>query len=95
MIMKAKPRFSPGRLLSTPGALDAMMDAQQSPMEFVNRHIHGDWGDICEDDQQVNEESLEHGLRLLSSYRTKTGVKLWVIIEADRSVTTILLPDEY
>ena len=95
MIMKTKPRFSPGRLLSTPGTLDAMMDAQQSPMDFVNRHIHGDWGDICDDDRQVNEESLEHGLRLLSSYRTKTCVKLWVITEADRSVTTILLPDEY
>ena len=95
MIMKRKPRFNPGRLLSTPGALDAMMDAQQSPMNFVGRHIHGDWGDVCEEDQRVNEEALGHELRLLSSYRTKKGVKLWVITEADRSVTTILLPDEY
>ena len=95
MKLKRKPRFNPGQLLSTPGALDAMMDAQQSPMNFVGRHIYGDWGDVCEEDQQTNEEALEHGLRLLSSYRTTAGVKLWVITEADRSVTTILLPDEY
>jgi hypothetical protein len=95
MIMKAKPKFSPGQLLSTPGALEALNEAQQSPMDFLGRHVYGDWGDVCEEDQQTNEEALEHGLRLLSSYRTTEGVKLWVITEADRSATTILLPEEY
>ena len=95
MIMAKKPRFEMGRLCATPGALDAISEAGQSPMDFVGRHVCGDWGDVCEDDQLVNEESLEHGLRLLSAYRTEEGVKLWVITEADRSVTTVLLPEEY
>lgn len=95
MTMGKKPRFSAGQVCATPGALDAINEAGQSPMDFIGRHVVGDWGDICEDDQRVNEESLEHGLRLLSAYRTEEGVKLWVITEADRSATTILRPEEY
>ena len=95
MIMKQKPRFETGQICSTPGALGAMMDAIQSPMEFVARHMNGDWGEVCAEDQQANEEALDSNLRLLSAYRTTAGVKLWVITEADRSVTTILLPEEY
>jgi len=95
MIMKAKPKFEPGQICATPGALEAMNEAEQTPMEFIGRHLYGDWGEVCADDQQANEEALEQKLRLLSAYRTKTGVKLWVITEADRSVTTVLLPSEY
>jgi len=95
MIMKAKPKFEPGQICATPGALEAMNEAEQTPMEFIGRHLYGDWGEVCADDQQANEEALEQRLRLLSAYRTKTGVKLWVITEADRSVTTVLLPSEY
>lgn len=95
MKLEKKIRFKTGRLLSTPGALDAMNEAQQSPMDFVSRHIYGDWGEVCAEDQQTNEEALEHNLRLLSAYRTRNAVKLWVITEADRSATTILLPEEY
>lgn len=95
MKLEKKIRFKIGRLLSTPGALEAMNDAQQSPMDFVSRHIYGDWGEVCAEDQQTNEEALEHNLRLLSAYRTSNAVKLWVITEADRSATTILLPEEY
>lgn len=95
MKLKAKPRFEPGQICATPGALEAMNQAEQSPMEFIGRHLYGDWGEVCADDRQANEEALEHGLRLLSAYRTKSGVKLWVITEADRSVTTVLLPSEY
>ena len=95
MIMKQKPKFRLGQMCSTPGALEAMNDAGQSPMVFVGRHVQGDWGEVCADDQQANEEALDSNLRLLSAYRTNEGVKLWVITEADRSVTTILLPEEY
>ncbi len=95
MIKEKKVKFTAGQICATPGALEAMNLSEQSPMEFVGRHVTGDWGDVCEDDAKVNEESLEHGLRLLSSYRTNEGVKLWVITEADRSATTILLPEEY
>ncbi len=95
MIMKQKPKFRLGQMCSTPGAIEAMNDAGQSPMAFIGRHVQGDWGEVCADDQQANEEALDSNLRLLSAYRTTAGVKLWVITEADRSVTTILLPDEY
>jgi len=66
-----------------------------SPGEFLARHHSGDWGDLEEEDRQENARSLEHGFRLLSAYKTVAGEKLWVITEADRSVTTLLLPSEY
>ncbi|VGO13669.1 hypothetical protein PDESU_02226 [Pontiella desulfatans] len=95
MIMTQKPRFNTGQICSTPGALEAMMDALQSPVEFISRHISGDWGEVCAEDQQANEEAVDANLRLLSAYRTKKEVRLWVITESDRSLTTILLPEEY
>lgn len=90
-----RPRFSPGRCLATPGAIEAMNEAAQTPAEFLDRHLRGDWGDLDADDHQANENALATGARLFSVYHTKTRVKLWVITEADRSATTILLPDEY
>ena len=89
------PRFSLGQLVATPGALQALGQAQQKPIEFVARHQHGDWGVICEEDAEANEQSLIHGERLLSAYVLNTGVKIWLITEADRSATTVLLPEEY
>ena len=64
-------------------------------MEGLARHLAGDWGNVDEDDRKENEFSLEHGFRLLSSYATPRGTKFWIITEHDRSVTTILLPEEY
>ena len=95
MIEIAKPKFSLGKLVATPGALDALAEAGQSPMEFVSRHLQGDWGECCEEDRQTNEDALQNGERLFSVYRTAKGVKVWVITETDRSVTTMLLPSEY
>lgn len=92
---KPAPRFSLGRILSTPGALTALEEANQSPAEFLDRHVRGDWGDVDHEDKEANEAALRDGTRILSSYKTKAGVKLWVITEADRSATTVLLPDEY
>ena len=88
-------RFALGRTVATPGSLAALTETGQSPSEFIRRHVSGDWGDVDAEDQQSNEDALLHGERLLSAYRTVKGVKLWVITEADRSSTCILLPDEY
>lgn len=89
-------RFELGQTFITPGAQEALREAGQAPHEFLQRHEAGDWGDeISEDDRNENELSLQQGFRLLSAYSTSRGRRLWVITEADRSATTILLPDEY
>jgi hypothetical protein len=84
-----------GLVFATPGALDAFGDADESSLVFVMRHASGDWGDVCEEDWQENELALENGFRLFSVYHLGDGTKIWIITEADRSVTTILLPSEY
>jgi hypothetical protein len=89
------PRFPLGRIVATPGALRALEQANQNPFEFLERHQAGDWGELCEEDKRENEFSVRNGFRILSSYRTRNGTKIWVITEADRSVTTLLRPHEY
>ena len=90
------PLFPLGQVVATPGALAALEKAGQHPQDFLARHVHGDWGDLCDEDRDENRLGLEQGLRLLSSYRTGAAdTKVWVITEADRSITTILLPEEY
>ena len=88
-------RFPLGSIVATPGALDILQAADQNPLELLDRHVNGDWGDLSEEDRQENELSIDNGYRILSAYGLDTGVKVWVITEADRSVTTILLPSEY
>jgi hypothetical protein len=88
-------KFSPGSIVATPGALAALESAGADPMAYVVRHLAGDWGDVDEHDRRENELSLIHGFRLLSAYTLNDGTKIWIITEADRSATTILLPDEY
>ena len=87
--------FPLGRTLITPGAIEALEEAGQMPNEFLNRHARCDWGNVDEHDRRENELSLEQGFRLLSAYKTTKGERLWIITEADRSATTILLPSEY
>ena len=87
--------FRLGKLLATRGALQALQEARQDYQEFLRRHATGDWGEICGEDQERNNQALKDGTRLLSAYTTKKGEKLWIITEADRSATTLLLPDEY
>jgi len=89
------PKFSLGRVVATPGALRALAEANQSPFEFIERHQAGDWGELCEEDQKENEFSVQNGFRILSAYRTRNNVKLWVITEADRYSTCLILPQEY
>ena len=91
----SKPLFSLGQIVGTQGALQALIEAQQPPDELLNRHHKGAWGDLCDEDKQENELSVENGFRIFSAFELKTGVKVWVITEWDRSATTILLPEEY
>lgn len=100
MIDVKKPLFSLGRLLCTPGAIDVLEKAGQSAWEFISAHAQGQWGELSQDDKELNDAALVDGSRLLSAYRTRLGEKLWVITEAEddngqRAATTILLPDEY
>lgn len=95
-----RPKFPLGQLLATPGAIDALNDAGQSPLDFVVRHAACDWGEMSPDDKTLNDESLVDGSRLMSAYRTSKGTKIWIITEAaddkgHRCCTTALLPDEY
>ena len=90
-----KPLFELGQIVGTPGALQALDEAEKHPAELLVRHMVGDWGDLEEEDKEENERSVEQGFRILSAYQLETGVKVWVITEWDRSVTTLLLPSDY
>ena len=94
------PLFKPGRILATPGALEAFEQAGQSIVTFIARHLAGDWGVVDAEDKAVIDEALKAGSRLLSAYILSTGKKIWIITEAvddngNREATTVLLPDEY
>ena len=96
MIAPTKPKpFALGQVVATRGALAAIEEAGQSPIEFLIRHVRNDWGEVCAEDWAQNDAAVADGDRLHSTYRTALGVRLWVITEARRDVTTILLPDEY
>jgi hypothetical protein len=84
----SKSRFSLGSIVATPGAIDALQQAGETPASFLRRHVAGDWGDVDEHDRDENEMSLREGFRLLSAYKLTDGTKIWIITEADRSVTT-------
>jgi hypothetical protein len=83
-----------GRVVATPGALQVLAEAGEEPFSYLARHASGDWGDLDAHDRGENERSLNHGWRVLSSYPVGKRT-VWIITEADRSVTTILLPEEY
>jgi hypothetical protein len=86
-------KFPMGLLVATPGVLSQIPQAEIQ--QALARHLSGDWGDICADDAQANEQALVDGTRILSAYHSVTGSKFWVITEADRSSTCVLLPEEY
>jgi hypothetical protein len=91
-------RFTLGQTVATPAAIEAAQQVFLAPqigfMELLSRHITGDWGEVGPEDARANEAALKFGTRLVSAY-TVNDIKFWVITEADRSVTTILLPEEY
>lgn len=91
--------FILGDIVATPGALAALhqhcAEGAAYGVKLLSRHVTGDWAELDPQDQQENCFSVAHGLRVFSSYTIAEGVKIWVITEADRSVTTLLLPSEY
>lgn len=87
--------FALGEVVATRGALAALEKAGQPPMLFLLRHAAGDWGEVCEEDWKQNDNAVETGDMLLSTYSTSLGERIWVISDTGRAATTILLPDEY
>lgn len=88
-----KTRFPLGQLVATPGAIEAV--PRHEMLQAVFRHASGDWGNCCPEDAELNDAAVEDGTRILSVYETAAGAKFWIITEADRSSTCVLLPDEY
>ncbi len=95
MSKTGKVLFFPGQVLATPGALEAIQASGDSSFDLLMRHLTGDWGNVDEHDRRENELSVREGFRILSAYALKTGLKVWVITERDRTATTFLLPEEY
>ena len=91
----SEPLFDLGQIVATPGALAAMANNGTDGLALLARHVTGDWGDLDADDKAENDFSVTKNFRILSAYTLADGTKVWVITEADRSVTTFLLPDEY
>ncbi len=87
--------FPLGQIVATPGALAALADAAVSPSTYLARHASGDWGDLGDDDKAANDDAVLSGARILSAYTLTSDERLWIITEADRAYTTLLLPLEY
>jgi hypothetical protein len=85
--------FRLGQIVATPNALNKL--TQQDVLTALHRHQAGDWGDVCQDDRQANDRALNDGSRLFSVYHSEKQFKFWVITEANRSVTTVLMPEDY
>ena len=95
------PKFTLGTIVATTRVLQAFEKSNESALIFLQRHQSADWGNICQEDKELNDEAIKYEgdpdkqQRVLSSYKLDTGETIWIITEWDRSVTTILLPDEY
>jgi hypothetical protein len=88
--------FDLGAVVATPGALEILEEAGIDPSELLARHQGGDWGELDAHDRRANKRAIKYGTRLLSSYPIgEAGAKVWIITEADRSSTCVLLPSEY
>ncbi len=90
---KSKPKFSLGQIVATRCVIAEV--SQQEITHALSRHVVGDWGDLCEEDLQANEDALASDARLFSKYSSTEGTIFWIITECDRSVTTVLLPSDY
>nr|WP_314352349.1 type I restriction endonuclease subunit M [Comamonas thiooxydans] len=108
-LMSNAPRFALGQIVATPGAIELLEQTGFSALALISRHVHGDWGDCCDEDKATNELSVRQHMRVMSVYRLVDAERLlqtpldkrsslstvWIITEADRSVTTLLLPEDY
>jgi hypothetical protein len=88
-------KFSLGIIVGTTAAVAALERNNQLPTAFLERHESGDWGEVSEEAKKENDLSVEEGFRILSVYSLKDGTKIWILTEDDRSVTTLLLPDDH
>jgi hypothetical protein len=91
----APVRFQLGHIYATPGAIEALEESGESAQSFINRHARLERGELSQDDYRENLFSVDKHLRIFSAFKTVTGIRVWVITEADRSATTLLLPSEY
>ena len=92
MILASQLKFPLGQIVITPNALGKL--ASDEILNALDRHVQGDWGDLDKDDKAENDIALEKGFRILSAYQSN-GIKFWIITEASRAVTTVLLPEDY
>lgn len=90
-----KPLFELGKIVATPGCIEALSKTRVSAMDLLRRHVTGDWGECGDEDASTNGEAVKEGFRVFSVYRLSDKVKVWIITEADRSSTCLLLPSEY
>jgi hypothetical protein len=100
LVETKRAKFHPGQIVATPAALEALQDAGQTPSEFLMRHLAGDWGDLDDEDRQLNDAALIDGSRLLSAYVSRKNQRLWIITEAAddngrRASSCLLLASEY
>ena len=95
MIEARRPLFELGKVVGTPAAIRKLEEAKLTPSDLLDRHVHGDFGDLHDEDREANESAVKVGERILSSYPIPGHVRIWIITEADRSSTTLLLPSEY
>lgn len=93
--MNRQFRFSLGRVVGTPGALDLLERLGGTPVSFLTRHAQGDWGDVSPESAKANDAAVEGGDRIMSVYRLGGGAEIWIVTEANRSTTTIMLPEDY
>ena len=97
--MTTAPRFKLGRLMATSTVLNRLREAHRDPLEFIRRHQSGDWGEVESEDREANVRAVAQGDRILSVYHVESppqsAFTLWILTEADRSMTTLLLPREY
>jgi hypothetical protein len=91
--MLPNARFGLGRVVATPGAREAVTEDEM--LISLARHVRGDWGDVPKDDKRMNDSLVDSYAMLASSYRAKDGTKFFIITDADRLLTTVLLPNEY
>ena len=94
--LASQARFSPVQVVMTAGLDELVRQGRLNLTPYLRRHLHGDWGDLCDSDRRQNDAALKSGEdRLFSSYQVTRDLELWIITEWDRSVTTLLLPSEY
>lgn len=93
LFIETSGKFVPGKLVATPAVLESV--PRNELLSAYSRHLCCDWGDVCPQDKQSNDRAIKNGERLFSAYHSRDGIKFWIITEADRSATTVLLPEDY